>query len=405
MAPPSVFQRILDYSNRADPYPLYAELRKTPVRREEDGTYVVSGYEEIVSLLHDPCVSVGRPQPGEPQDAAKEPPSFIRLDPPEHDRLRRVAMRHFGPPHSPHRVDSLRPELLEIIMDLIDSMAGRTRIDIVDDIAYPFPVTVICRILGVPREDEAGFHDWADAVIESLDPREEGRQERLRRRENARVELHRYLGRIAAERRKNPGDDLISGLVADEGPDGAMSPTEVAANGTLLLIAGHETTVNLITNGMLTLLRHPELLDRLHHEPDLAIGLVEELLRYEPPVHLRSTRIALEDIKIGGITIPKGAPIVLALAAGSRDPEHVPDPDRFDPDRRPNQHLGFGGGIHYCFGAPLARLEAQIALTELARRLQNPRLVTDPPPYRPSPELRGPRHLLLDIDGVTQPAR
>jgi cytochrome P450 len=405
MAPPSVFQRILDYSNRADPYPLYAELCKTPVRREEDGTYVVSGYEEIVALLHDPHVSVGRPEPREPQDAAKEPPSFLRLDPPEHDRLRRVAMRHFGPPHSPHRVESLRPELLGIITDLIDSIAGRTRIDIVDDIAYPYPVTVICRILGVPREDEARFHDWADAVIESLDPREEGRQERLRRRENAMGELHRYLGGIAAERRKNPGDDLISGLVADEGPDGAMSQTEVEANGTVLLIAGHETTVNLITNGMLTLLRHPELLDRLRHEPDLAIGLVEELLRYEPPVQLRSTRIALEDIKIGGTTIPKGAPIVVALAAGSRDPEHVPDPDRFDPDRRPNQHLGFGGGIHYCFGAPLARLEAQIALTELARRLQNPRLVTDPPPYRPSPELRGPRHLLLDIDGVTQPAR
>ncbi|MGI5225505.1 cytochrome P450 [Actinoallomurus sp. CA-142502] len=405
MAPPSVFQRILDYSHRADPYPLYAELRKTPVRREEDGTYVVSGYEEIVSLLHDPRVSVGRPQPGEPRDAEKEPPSFLRLDPPEHDRLRRVAMRHFGPPHSPHRVDGLRPELFGIVRELIDGVAGRTRIDIVDDVAYPFPVTVICRILGVPREDEARFHDWADAVIESLDPREEGRPERLRRRENAVVELHRYLGGIAAERRRNPGDDLISGLVTDEGPDGAMSPTEVAANGALLLIAGHETTVNLITNGMLTLLRHPELLDRLRHEPNLAIGLVEELLRYEPPVHLRSTRIALEDIMIGDITIPEGAPIVLALAAGSRDPKRVPDPDRFDPDRRPNQHLGFGGGIHYCFGAPLARLEAQIALTELARRLRNPRLVTDPPPYRPSPELRGPRHLLLDIDGVIQPAR
>ncbi|WP_329245860.1 cytochrome P450 [Actinoallomurus sp. NBC_01490] len=402
---PSVFQRILEYANRADPYSLYAELRKTPVRREEDGTYVVSGYEEIVALLHDPHVSVGRPQPGQPQDAAKEPRSFLRLDPPEHDRLRRMAMRHFGPPHSPDRVDRLRPEMLKIITDLIDGVAGRERIDIVDDIAYPFPVTVICRILGVPREDEARIHEWADAVIESLDPREEGREERLRRRENAMVELHRYLGAIAAERRVRPGDDLLSGLVTDGGPDGAMSPKEVEANGTLLLIAGHETTVNLITNGMLTLLRHPELLDRLRHEPEMAIGMVEELLRYEPPVHLRSTRIALDDIDIAGTKIPKGAPIVLALAAGSRDPEHVPDPDRFDPDRRPNQHLGFGGGIHYCFGAPLARAEAQIALTELARRLQNPRLVTDPPPYRPSPELRGPRHLLLEIDGVAGPAR
>jgi cytochrome P450 len=151
---------------------------------------------------------------------------------------------------------------------------------------------------------------------------------------------------------------------------------------------------------MLTLLRHPELIHRLRNEPDLVIYTVEELLRYEPPVQFISSRVALEDIDIAGTTIPKGAPIALALAAGSRDPEHVPEPDRFIPDRRYNEHLGFGAGIHYCFGAPLARLEAQIALSELAKRLRNPRLVTDPPLYRPSAGLRGPRHLLVDIDGV-----
>jgi cytochrome P450 len=181
----------------------------------------------------------------------------------------------------------------------------------------------------------------------------------------------------------------------------------VLSNAALLLVAGHETTVNLIANGILTLLRHPEVLDRLRrgNEPGLAARVVEELLRYEPPVQMLSTpRNAVADIEIAGTIIPKGSPVILALAAGSRDPAVVPDPDRFDPDREHNEHLGFGGGIHYCFGAPLARPEARIALTELAYRLENPRLVDDPPPYRASPSLRGPRHLLVDIDGV-EPAR
>jgi cytochrome P450 len=172
----------------------------------------------------------------------------------------------------------------------------------------------------------------------------------------------------------------------------------------MLLVAGHETTVNLITNGMLTLLRHPDVLDRLNREPGLVITLVEELLRYEPPVQMRTNRTTVADINIAGTTIPKGSPLALMLAAGSRDPSRFADPDRFDPGRTDNPHLGFLGGIHYCFGAPLARIETQVALTELARRLVNPRLVTDPPPYRPNPELRGPRHLLIEYDAVA-PAR
>ncbi|GAB3978493.1 cytochrome P450 [Actinoallomurus acanthiterrae] len=403
MAPSSVFEQILDFSHRADPYSLYAELRKTPVAKQEDGTYVVSGYKEIVALLHDPRISSDRRNRARPAGSEEEAtglPGFISTDPPEHDRLRRLAMRHFGPPHSPHRVESMRPELVRLVGGLIDGVADRTRIDIVDDIAYPFPVTVICRLLGVPREDESRFHVWADAIAESIGPGESDRAEREQRRENAQLELGRYLGGLAEVRRKNLGDDLLSGLISYEGPDGAMSPYDVAATGSLLLVAGHETTVNLITNGMLTLLRHPELIHRLRDEPDLVIYTVEELLRYEPPVQFIASRVALEDIDIAGTTIPKGAPIALALAAGSRDPEHVPEPDRFIPDRRYNEHLGFGAGIHYCFGAPLARLEAQIALSELAKRLRNPRLVTDPPPYRPSAGLRGPRHLLVDIDGV-----
>jgi cytochrome P450 len=207
---------------------------------------------------------------------------------------------------------------------------------------------------------------------------------------------------LAERDRQQPGPDLLSGLVTDHGPDGSMASGDVVDTGILLLFAGHETTVNLITNGMLTLLRHPEVLDRLRREPDLVIRLIEELLRYEPPVQMLENRWTLADIATAGTTIPRGSTVILLLASGNRDPARFRDPERFDPDRADNQHVGFGSGIHHCFGAPLARLEAQIALTELARRLENPRLVQDPPPYRQSATLRGPRHLLVEIDGVCE---
>jgi cytochrome P450 len=405
MTESQVFGRILDRAARADPYPLYAELRKTPVAALDDGSYVVSTYREIVALLHDPRVSSDRRNLAE-HFADREPappgraPAFIVVDPPEHDRLRRLAMRHFGPPGSPDLVTGLRPELTAIVTELIDAIAGDRRADIVESVAYPFPVTVICRILGVPREDEPRFHAWSTEIVESFGPGDDHVAQRVRRRERAAEALGDYVRGLAHARRRDPGRDLLSGLLTDDGPDGGMSMEEVVSTVTLLLVAGHETTVNLIANGMLTLLRHPEVLERMRHEPGLVVGVVEELLRYEPPVHFPATRVALDDITIGDTTIPRGAPIVLALAAGNRDPDHVRAPERFDPCREANEHLGFGGGLHYCFGAPLARLEAQTALAELTRRLRNPRLVADPPPYRPSSALRGPRRLLVDYDGV-----
>jgi cytochrome P450 len=268
-------------------------------------------------------------------------------------------------------------------------------------VAYPLPVTAICRVLGVPREDEPRFHRWAEALIEALDPTTGSVQEQERRRAEIRAELDPYLNGLADAHLRRLGDDLISGLLTDDDPDGPMSREDLVSTAGLLLVAGHETTVNLIANGMLTLLRHPEVLRRLRREPGLIVPLVEELLRYEPPVQLLQSRTALADIDIAGTTIPEGSPLMLVLAAGSRDPNRFRDPDRFDPDRTDNQHLGFGGGVHYCFGAPLARLETQIALSELARRLVNPRLAIDPPPYRPNPILRGPRNLPVEIDGVT----
>jgi cytochrome P450 len=403
MAHASVYEQILDYANRADPYPLYAELRKTPVARQPDGTYVVSTYREIVALLHDPRVSsdprdlpetadVG-PSPGE--ETPDLPPAFIRLDPPDHDRMRSIAMRYFGPPDAPGRITGMEPRMAEIITGLIDGFTGR--IDVVDDFAYPLPVTVICELLGVPREDEPLFHRWSQTIIEANDATSGPRAERERRRLAATAELRRYLSGLVDVRRRDPGGDMLSAL----GADAEMPPGDVLSTAALLLVAGHETTVNLIANGVLTLLRHPDVLERLRREPGLVAGAVEELLRYDPPVQALGTgRNTLADIDIAGTTIPKGAPVTLALAAGSRDPGRFRDPDRFDPEREDNQHLGFGGGIHYCFGAPLARAETRLALTELARRLVNPRLVADPPPYRRHPFLRGPRHLLIEFDEV-----
>jgi cytochrome P450 len=380
-----LFPRILDYANRANPYPLFAELRKTPVLRMPNGSYVVSTYHEIMALMHDPRIGVGA-APADAGPAAGGVGSFIGMDPPEHDRLRRLATSHF------EQTDAVRPDMLRTATDLIDRMRGSEQVDLVDDFAYPLPVAVICQQLGVPHEDEPRFHPWADAIITALDPRP-GQQEAAAQ---ASAEMNRYMAGLVERFRAEPGSGLLSGLAAEEG----LSTADVVATGRLLLIAGHETTVNLIANGMLTLLRHPHVLDRLREEPELAIPLVEELLRYEPPVQIDPKYATLDDVEVADVTIPKGSHLVLALAAANRDPARFTDPDRFEPERTDNEHLSFFTGVHYCFGAGLARQEAQVALVELARRLENPRLLQDPPPYRPNPTLRGPRHLPIEIDGI-----
>ncbi|MFE5657016.1 cytochrome P450 [Streptomyces sp. NPDC056517] len=407
----TLLHQILDYANRADPYPIYEELRKTPVHHETDGPYVISTYYEIRSLLHDPRISSdarnqasGSADPlaeSSPEESAL-PPSFLRLDPPEHDRMRRMTNRHFGPPHSPHRVDGMRPELHGIVAGLIDGLGDPGRIDLVEEFSYPFPVTVICRLLGVPREDEERFHTWADTLAASLDPDPDADPAERGKgaAHEARMQLGMYLAGLIEERRKNPGDDMLSQLATAKGPDGPMATMELLSTAALLLIAGHETTVNLITNGMLTLLRNPDVLQRLRTEPRLAVPIVEELLRFEPPVQLLPGRTTLADIEVRGVTIPKGSTLWLVLASGNRDPQRFENPDRFDPDRPDIQHLGLGSGIHSCFGAPLARLEAQLALSELARRLENPRLLDDPPQYRQNAVLRGPRRLRIACDGI-----
>ncbi|MGW1029431.1 cytochrome P450 [Streptomyces sp. NPDC002577] len=402
MSADTLLQRINDYANRPDPYPLYTELHEAGgVARQTDGSFLVGTFHEIDALLHDPRISSDQRNLSERYRVAEEeshPPAFIVLDDPEHHRLRSILTRPFGPPHSPGRVDAMRSEIAKISEELIDAFGDRKQIDVVDDFAYPLPVTVICRLLGVPREDEPLFREWSTKMIEGADvvPGED-RTARVRASKEAREAMGEYLADLAGQRDGKPADDMLSSFVNEPDPAQRLTREELAVNAAILLLAGHETTVNLITNGVLTLLRHPDQLERLRHDPALMPRVVEELLRYEPPVHLVPIRTPLVDVDIAGTTIPKGVRLVLALASGNRDPRRFRDPDRFDPARPDNAHLGFGGGVHICYGAALARVEAQIALGALIRRLGSPRLAEDPPPYRISATLRGPRHLRVDI--------
>ena len=214
------------------------------------------------------------------------------------------------------------------------------------------------------------------------------------------AEFKQFLADLLDQYRKQPGPGMFSGMVNDDGPEGRLPQESIVNNALLMLFAGHETTVNLIAHSVLSLLRHPDQLEKLRRRPELIVPGVEELLRFESSVQFWHTRSALEDIEIAGTTIPAGSPIFLCYGSANRDPERFENPDELDLERPNNEHVGYSQGIHYCFGAPLARLEVQVAVSEFFRRVQNPRLVEDPPPYRHNQIFRGPRHVLVDIDGI-----
>jgi cytochrome P450 len=408
-----LFKEILKPINRPNPYPLYAQLRATPVSKQEDGTYVVSTYREILALLHDPRISsdlrkssAGPGELDEKVESGNRSRPFIFLDPPDHDRLRRMVMHEF----TPERVEGMHDRLTRLVNELLDAKKENSdhagQLDIVDDFAHPLPVAIISEMLGVPPEDRPRFEAWVPSLVRRLEPAQSVSKTEIEEAGQAAIEMREYLSDLIAARRARPADDLISGLVtttattvSNNGYTVQMNDEELLTTTMLLLGAGYETTVNLITNSMLTLLRHPDALAKLRRDPNSVIRTVEEVLRFDPPVHFR-IRTTLTDIDIAGVTIPKGATVVLLFASGSRDPARFVEPDRFDPDRTDNQHLGFGGGIHYCVGAPLARLETHVALNMLVRRLVAPRLVTDPPPYRKNASLRGPQHLMVAFDRI-----
>jgi pimeloyl-[acyl-carrier protein] synthase len=397
-----------------DPYPLYQRLRaEDPVHRSELGFWVLTRHADVLAVLRDPRMSRD-PRRSERVDllrastevddllvAEEAAPSMLFVDPPDHTRLRTLVNKAF----TPAAVERLRPRVEAIVAGLLDRVSGAGAMDVVEDLAYPLPVTVICEMFGVPEADYDRFRAWSRDLVRLLDPLVAS--DALERALRARLALRRYLRELIAERRAHPGGDLLTALIAAEDQGHRLSEDELVSMCVLLLVAGHETTVNLIANGTLALLRNPEALARLTAEPALAGSAVEELLRYDSPVQFTS-RHALADLDIGGRRVRTGETVVAVLGAANRDPAQFPDPDRLDLARSPNRHVAFGGGIHFCLGAPLARVEARIAIPALLARLPDPELGPNPPVRRDTVTLRGLASLPITFrasgGGSTSPA-
>jgi cytochrome P450 len=381
---------------REDPYPRYQRLRQmSAVVRAKDGALVVTRYADCSTVTRDPrfrhlppdlLAYLGYPDWAEHPALRQLFTSMLLLNPPDHTRLRRLVSTTF----TARRVQALRPAIVRMVDDLLDGMTGEA--DFVTAFAFPLPVNVIGELLGVPASDRAQFQslvrDWAQ-VLEVITP------EVLSRADPAAATIRDYLTGLVAERRRRPTADLLSALVAAEEAGDQLSEDELLTTAALLFAAGFETTTNLLANGLVALLEHPAQLRLLRDRPDLAQPAVEELLRFDSPVQLIS-RVVAEPVELGGITVAAGERVVAYLGAGNRDPERFTDPDRLQLTRPPdNAPLSFGGGIHYCLGAPLARLEAQVALPALLRRF--PRLtLRGAPERRNSLSLKGFTRLPVD---------
>jgi cytochrome P450 len=405
----------MKFANRPNPYPFFEELRKTPVAKVSEKTYVVTGYPELAALAHDPRISsdialspsglFGEKQAQlDPAEAAQARDlSMLTSDPPEHDTMRRQFMRHFGPPHTPDLIPSMAGFVVDLANELLDKVKtrGGTRMDAVEDFAYPIPVSVIFRVLGAPIADEGKFHGWVMDFMQGADvgpeaATEEGRAATAKAAVSM-AALDTYVHDLVERLSREPGPGLLSAVLHDDGPDGPVSIEAAAANAMLLLIAGHDSTVNTITNCIMTLLRNTGSWDLLRENPDLIPRTIEEVQRLQSAVQFFPSRWATADIEIAGTRIPAGSAVFLVYAAANRDPRRFTNPDRFDPTREDNEHFGFGSGIHTCFGGPLARLEVNLALEVFLSRVRSPKLVVDPPPYRHNQVFRGPRHLWVDF--------
>ena len=388
--------QLLDPANRADPYPVYEKfLDGGPRQMPEANLCVFSSFADCDEVLRHPSSCSDRLKSTVAQRAiaaGEEPrpfgqPGFLFLDPPDHTRLRKLVSKAF----SPKVVKGLEPDITALVDRLLDQVAEKGELEVIADLAYPLPVAVICRLLGVPLEDESQF-SWASALLaQGLDPfvtSDDEASDRFRERLEAGRWLRGYLGGLVQRRRAHPADDLISGLIAVEESGDQLTEEEIVATCNLLLIAGHETTVNLIANGALAMLRHPQHWKALGADPAKASTIVEETLRYDPPVQLIG-RIAGEDMMIGGgVDVPKGDTMLLLIAAAHRDPAIAERPDEFDPARTSIRHLAFGHGPHFCLGAPLARMEAAVALSALTKRFPNAQLDGEAR-YKPNVTLRG----------------
>ena len=294
--------------------------------------------------------------PDDPWEAINR--HMLNLDPPDHTRLRALVHKVF----TPRMVENLRPRIAQIADDLLDEMADQSEADYIASFAFPLPITVIAEMLGIPAADRDQFRKWTKIILFGLDEAEN--QESV-------VEFGMYMNALVDDRHENPQDDIITGLVQAEEDGDRLDRMELLSMLFLLLVAGHETTVNLIGNGTLALIQHPDQFEKLRANPSLIKSAVEEMLRFNGPVDMTTLRYAFEDIAIGGAVIPKGDGVWASLLAANRDPAQFPDPDTFDIARDPNKHIAFGNGIHYCVGAPLARLEGTIALSAMLQRISH----------------------------------
>lgn len=374
---------------REDPYPYYERFRgPTPLLRVGETIWFALGHADVTTMLRHPNLSTDESHAATEAERAAEDPnrprSLLFMDPPDHTRLRGLVARAF----TPRRIDELRATTQAIATELVDAIAAkRSPIDLVQAFAYPLPVRVICALLGVPPEDEAMFTDWSRGIARSVDPSVLRTPAIEATIEEARANLRRYLGDLLAARRRQPGDDLLSALAAVDVEGDRITPREVVGLAQLLLVAGHETTVNLIGNGTLALLRNPEQLALLRRSPELVGPAVDEFLRFDGPVQI-TQRVVTQDMTVVGCPVKRGDEIMLVLGAANRDPAAFPDPHKLDVTRDARRHVGFGGGIHHCLGAALARMEGQIAFAALLDRFPHLELAGTPV-RRPTFTLRG----------------
>jgi cytochrome P450 len=383
----------------SDPYPAYARWRaERPVARPRERLYVLSRFADCEAVLADPAfgrIEEDDARLGPAQAQANRGPnarSILRLNPPDHTRLRRLVARAF----TPARVRELAPRVEALTAELLSGARGGSggRFDLISGLALPLPVAVISELLGIPPDDRPRLVAWSAALTRALDPGFLITDEERGRQRAARDDFAAYLRGLLPARRRSPGDDLISALIGVHDSAGSLTEDELIGMCMLLLIAGHETTRSLIGGAVLALLRHPAELAVLAAEPSLTEQAVEEVLRYDPPVQML-TRFALRPSAVAGVTVTAGSFVLMLVGAANRDAAAGADSDVFAVRREPRRHLAFGHGIHFCLGAPLARLEAAIALRQLLPLLPRLRISGDPE-WKPNTVLRGLEHLWLE---------
>lgn len=392
-----------DPTFHADPYPTYTRLlEEDPVHRTPLGFWVLSRHADCVSVLKDRRFSsddsaAALPartleEPGADADILEASRPFLFMDPPDHTRLRGLVAKAF----TARVVERLEPRIQEMVDELLDAALGKRELELVGDLAYPLPVRVICELLGVPEADHEKFKGWSAALARGLDPEIVLSPEEISLRNSGLRWFLEYFRGLIEERRRSRGDDLLSELVEVEEGGQVLTEAELLSTCILLLVAGHETTVNLIASGALALLRNPDQLALLARDASLWRGAVEELLRYDPPVQLTG-RTMLEDVEMSGNVLEAGNFVILMLAAANRDPAVFVEPGSLDVTRRDNRHLSFGFGTHFCLGAPLARLEGRLALATLVRRAPGLELATDRLRYKDNVVLRGLTSLPVEV--------